>query len=423
MLSRAPRVIFAGMKAERIGRGHGLLAGGARFERKTGLFARFFAPGFHKVLDRLDRGLETGSITGYLPDGTTRVLGGRNPGFEAIVHLHDWRALLRLATNGSIGWYQAWEAGEWDSPDAVPLFALFMANGVSLGETGRARGPWRLAAKAAHWLNRNTHSGAKRNIQAHYDLGNDFYAQWLDPSMTYSSACFEEGDDLEVAQHRKWEMLAGRIGSPDTVLEIGCGWGGLSGYLAERGAQVTGISLSDEQLAWARDHHPEVEFRHQDYRDTSGSYDAIVSVEMVEALGLEYWPTFMDCIARNLNSGGRAAIQYISMRDELFEAYARSADFIQAYIFPGGLLIRTSEFRRLAEERGLEWQDQLDFGADYAETLQCWRARFDQVAAEGHLPAGFDERFQRLWRYYLMYCEGGFRGGGINVHQVTLIKH
>ena len=163
-------------------------------------------------------------------------------------------------------------------------------------------------------------------------------------------------------------------------------------------------------------------FLKQDYRDTQGAYDAIVSVEMVEALGREYWPSFMDCIERNLVPGGRAAIQFISMKDSLFDAYAKSADFIQAYVFPGGLLIRTSEFRELAEARGLQWTDQTDFGLDYAETLRSWRASFDEAAAAKRLPADFDDRFIRLWRYYLMYCEGGFRGGGIDVHQVTLIK-
>jgi len=208
------------------------------------------------------------------------------------------------------------------------------------------------------------------------------------------------------------------------VLEIGCGWGALAGHFAAGGSRVTAISLSDQQLAWARAHHPGVEFRKQDYRDTGrelgGQFDAIVSVEMVEALGRGYWPAFMDCIARNLKPGGRAAIQFIAMRDELFEAYARNADFIQAYVFPGGLLIKTSEFRRLAEERGLSWQDQEDFGSDYAETLKAWRARFDTAEAQGRLPAGFDRRFGGLWRFYLMYCEGGFRGGGITVSQVTL---
>jgi cyclopropane-fatty-acyl-phospholipid synthase len=185
---------------------------------------------------------------------------------------------------------------------------------------------------------------------------------------------------------------------------------------------VTAISLSGEQLDWARQHHPAVEFRKQDYRDARGQFEAIVSVEMVEALGRRYWPAFMDCIARNLAPGGRAAIQFIAMRDELFEAYAENADFIQAYVFPGGLLIKTSEFRRLAAERGLAWEDHEEFGPDYAETLRAWRGRFDAAAAQGLLPAGFDRRFCELWRYYLTYCEGGFRGGGIAVTQVTLVK-
>lgn len=411
------------MDAAVSGRGRGLIESGQRFARKPGLIARLVAPGFRKVLDRIDGALNKGAIHTTLPDGSKRTLGGRNPGFECDVHLHSWNSLVRLASNGSIGWYQAWEAGEWSSPDPVPLFALFMVNGESLGDTGRARGPFRLAARFAHWLNRNTHAGAARNIQAHYDLGNDFYAAWLDPTMNYSSGfAFGEGG-LEAAQRRKWNAIARRLGEPETVLEIGCGWGGLAGHLASSDAKVTGISLSDEQLEWARARQTAgIEFRKQDYRDVSGQFDAIASVEMVEALGREYWPTFMDCIARNLAPGGRAAIQYISMKDELFDAYANSADFIQAYIFPGGLLIRTSEFRKLAEERGLSWEDQADFGLDYAETLKAWRERFDRAEAEGLLPDGFDGRFCDLWRYYLMYCEGGFRGGGIDVHQVTLVK-
>ncbi|MCB2086140.1 MAG: class I SAM-dependent methyltransferase [Sphingomonadaceae bacterium] len=411
------------MTARGMDRGGELLAGAARFERKPGFVARMIAPGFKRILDMVDAGMERGSMIGHLPDGTIRKLGGRKPGFEAEIHLHDWRGLMRLATNGSIGWYQAWEAGEWDSPDPVPAFALFSANGDALGDTGRASGPFRWAARFAHWLNRNTRSGSVRNIHAHYDLGNDFYAQWLDPTMSYSSALFVPGDDLEAAQRRKWTALSDRLEGAGSVLEIGCGWGGLSDHFASKGAEVTAISLSDEQLAWARErHNPAIDFRKQDYRDTNGQYDAIVSVEMVEALGREYWPTFMDCIARNLKPGGKAAIQYISMKDSLFDAYAKSADFIQAYIFPGGLLIRTSEFRQLAEERGLEWHDQHDFGIDYAETLKAWRENFDRAAGKGHLPQGFDDRFRRLWRYYLMYCEGGFRGGGIDVHQVTLKK-
>ncbi|TIX50222.1 SAM-dependent methyltransferase [Alteraurantiacibacter aquimixticola] len=403
-------------------RGAGLLQSGQRFGARPGLFARLLAPGFRKLLDRIDEGLERGTIHGTLPDGSKVTLGGRQPGFECEVRLNDWRALMRLATGGSAGWYQAWEAGEWDSPDPVPLFALFMANGEALGETGRAKGPWRWAARAFHALNRNTRARAERNIHLHYDLGNDFYGAWLDPTMSYSSALAVGEDGLEAAQRRKWQRLSERLGTPDTLLEIGCGWGALAAHFADQGSDVTAISLSDEQLDWAHRLHPKVNFRKQDYRDVSGQFDAVVSVEMVEALGREYWPTFMDCLARNLKPGGRAAIQYIAMQEELFDGYARNADFIQAYVFPGGMLIRASEFRRLAEERGLAWTDQEDFGEDYAETLKAWRLAFDRAVAEDRLPAGFDERFCRLWRYYLQYCEGGFRGGGITVSQVTLVK-
>lgn len=403
-------------------RGGSLLASGRRFGVTPGLLARLFAGGFHKILDRIDAGLESGSIRARLPDGSIRRLGGRKPGFEAEVHIRDWRCLVRLATGGSAGWYQAWEAGEWSSSDPVTLFAVFSANSASLGETGRAKGPWRTASRALHWLNRNTRVQAERNIHAHYDLGNDFYGAWLDPTMSYSSGYRLGADGLEAAQRRKWERLAERLGQPETLLEIGCGWGALANHFAGQGSKVTAISLSEEQLAWARRNHPGVEFRKQDYRDTEGQFDGIVSVEMVEALGREYWPDFFNCLARNLKPGGRAAIQFIAMRDDLFEGYARNADFIQAYVFPGGLLIKNDDFRRLAAERGLSWEDQEDFGRDYAETLRAWRENFNAAEAKGHLPTDFDRRFCDLWRFYLMYCEGGFRGGAIIVSQVTLVK-
>ena len=219
-------------------------------------------------------------------------------------------------------------------------------------------------------------------------------------------------------------LPSGWIAGPgQRVLEIGCGWGYLSGTLANaHDLDVTAISLSDEQTEWAREHHPEVHFRIQDYRDVDEQFDAIASVEMVEAVGQKYWPDFLDCISRNLKPGGKAALQYIRIADDIFEQYATSADFIQTYIFPGGMLLSESRFRQLAEDRGLQWVDQKDFGTDYAETLKQWRERFDAVVDKGQLPAGFDEHFVRLWRYYLTYCEGGFRGGGINVAQVTLIK-
>ena len=405
-----------------------MLSGGERFAVQPGLVSRLIAPGFRTIIDRIDRGLEKGSMLAHLPDGTSRMLGGRNPGFEAELTLHDWRALIRLATSGSVGWYQAYEAGEWSAADMVTLFAVMGDNVRTLGNAARSSGPFKWLARLAHWLNRNNRAGSARNISAHYDLGNDFYAAWLDPSMAYSSGFAWGEDGLEGAQKRKFDAISRRLGPAKTVLEIGCGWGGLARHIASTGAstgaEVTAISLSDQQLAFARADNPaHITFRKQDYRDVEGAYDGIASVEMVEALGREYWPEFMDCVARNLTCGGKAALQYIAMDDDLFEAYAGTVDFIQAHVFPGGLLIKTSEFRALAEARGLSWRDQTDFGLDYAETLKAWRRNFDQAVEAGRLPPGFDERFVRLWRFYLDYCEGGFRAGNINVHQVTLVKN
>lgn len=421
-------------------RGGELVAAGRPLGIGPQWLAKLWAGGLHRLVDRIDAGLARGSIQATFPDGSMRLVGGREPGFAAVVHLHSFRALLRLATSGSVGWYQAWEAGEWSSPDPVPLFALFMDNAATLGGVARARGPWRLAAKVLHWLRRNSRKGSQRNIHLHYDLGNDFYAQWLGPTMLYSSAVFPHVagvpsphaqffDELDAGQWAKVAAVDHRLSLKpgDTVLEIGCGWGTLAAYLAEqRGVKVDAISLSDEQLAYAAERwqpgRGSVAFRKQDYREVSDTYDAVVSVEMVEAVGRAYWPTFLDGIARNLRDGGTAVLQYITLRDDVFESYARSADFIQAYIFPGGMLLNEPEFRRLAEARGLVWQNRVAFGQDYARTLAVWRERFDQAVEEGRLPVGFDERFVRLWRYYLMYCEGGFLGGGIDVAQVSLVK-
>jgi cyclopropane-fatty-acyl-phospholipid synthase len=395
--------------------------------------ARLFAGPFERVVERIDRGLVHGTIHATLPDGSQRSVGGRGEGPVARIHLRSWNAIVRLATAGSIGWYEAWVEGEWESPDPVPIFDLFMRNAATLGDVGRAKGPWRLAGRALNFLRKNSRAQARRNIAAHYDLGNDFYRQWLDETMSYSSALWDgisADAPLAEAQANKVDRLGARLAlKPGSeVLEIGCGWGFLARRLVETtGARVTGISLSDEQLEWAREALAKsglsgIEYRHQDYRDVEGQYDAIASVEMVEAVGREYWPSYFDCLARCLRPGGRAALQYITIRDDLFDAYAASADFIQAYVFPGGLLISEREFARLARERGLTWEDRQDFGLDYARTLKLWREALDLAVAEGRLPAGFDERFVNLWRYYLMYCEGGFRGGGINVSQVTLVK-
>lgn len=387
---------------------------------------RLLAPIGRRVLDRIDAGLATGAIAAVLPDGTRRRIGGHAPGPEPIVQLKRWRALARLASGGSAGWYEAWADGDWWSPDPVPLFQLFVANRATLGGAARAKGIGRIGRAAWHRMRRNTKRNARRNIAEHYDLGNDFYREWLDPTLTYSSAMWTRPDlTLEEAQKAKLAALLDRTGAlaGDRLLEIGCGWGSLAAAGAARGIRVHGITLSSEQKGAIEERlGPAVEVTLTDYRDVTGNYDAVVSCEMAEAVGQNYWRNYLAAIARALKPGGRAALQFIAIDDAIFPAYARSADFIQRFVFPGGMLLSEPRFRVLAEAEGLRWEDRHGFGLDYARTLRDWRTRFDNAAREGRLPPRFDARFQDLWRYYLMYCEGGFLGGGIDVVQVTLIK-
>jgi cyclopropane-fatty-acyl-phospholipid synthase len=415
-------------------RGRHLVSADRAFATGGGVLARLLGGSFHRVLDRIDAGLAKGAIDATLPDGSRRRLGGRAPGPEPVVRLHSWNSLVRLMTSGSVGWYKAWERGEWSSPDPVPLFALFMLNGETLGDTARAKGLFRIVNRLAHRLRDNDRRRARDNIAHHYDLGNDFYRAWLDGSMTYSSAVFADPaapEPLEEAQARKIRLLLDRLDLKpgDRLLEIGCGWGSLAEVAArDCGARVLGITLSEEQKAFADARMAaaglshRVEIRLQDYREVAGTFDAIVSVEMTEAVGEEYWDTYVAAIAQALKPGGRAALQFISIREALFDSYAANTDFIQTYVFPGGMLVSEARLAALAGEAGLSWQERRGYGLHYAETLRRWRERFDAAVAEGRLPAGFDPRFHRLWRYYLMYCEGGFRGGGIDVAQVTLVK-
>jgi cyclopropane-fatty-acyl-phospholipid synthase len=427
------------MNAPDIERGRHTAPNGQGQGASGGLFLSllygFAARRCNALLDRMDAGLVSGSIEGSLPDGSRRMLGGRAAGPAAEMNIRSWRALLRIAMAGSVGLYEGWAAREWDSPDPVQIFDLFVRNRKSLGNTARGSSAARLAGKMLHHMRRNSKSGSLRNIAFHYDLGNDFYAAWLDEGMTYSSALFTEpfskSQSLEGAQAAKNEALLDRLqlNDGDSLLEIGCGWGGLAeAALRHRDVNYHGLTLSREQKSYADVRLAAAGFAGQaevsitDYRDVTGVYDAIASAEMVEAVGQAYWPDYLDAVAQRLKSGGRAAVQYIRIEDDIFEAYASSVDFIQRYIFPGGMLISESRFRALAEERGLFWQDQKDFGLHYAETLSRWRVQFDAAVETQQLPEGFDEKFIRLWRFYLMYCEGGFRGGGINVAQVTLVK-
>ena len=411
-------------------RGEHLVHADRRFATGGGLIARLSAPAIARVLDQIDRKLACGGLEARLPGGTERRLGFHAKGPRAVVHISSWMALVRLATSGSVGWYKAWTFGEWSSPDAVKIFELFSINAMPLGDIGRAKGPFRWVNALAHRLRDNAPGKARKNIAAHYDLGNDFYAAWLDPTMTYSSARFvSRGDSLETAQLYKIHTLLDRldIKPGQRLLEIGCGWGTLASEAAKRGASVVGLTLSTEQKAWAERKIAEaglvdrIEIRLQDYRETAERFDAVASVEMVEAVGQRWWGAYLDCIARNLATGGRAALQFISMRHELFDRYVRNADFIQTYIFPGGCLVDEPNFAELAKERGLSWQEREGFRLDYAETLRRWRERYDEAVSRGAVP-GFGEEFHDLWRYYLMYCEGGFRGGAIDVAQVTMVR-
>jgi cyclopropane-fatty-acyl-phospholipid synthase len=411
-------------------RGEHLLRADRAFATGGGMLAHLAAPAFAKLLDELDRRLACGGIEATLPDGSERLIGFNAKGPTAIVRLSSWRALVRLAASGSVGWYKAWTNGEWSSPDPVAVFELFSANAVALGNVARAKGPFRWVNALAHRLRDNGPGKAQKNIAAHYDLGNDFYSAWLDETMTYSSARFASpADSLEDAQLHKVHKLLDRLQlTPgQRLLEIGCGWGTLAMEAAKRGARVVGLTLSTEQKEWADRKIADVglsehiEIRLQDYRDTEEQFDAVASVEMVEAVGRRWWGAYLDSIARNLKPGGRAGLQFISIDHGIFDRYASSADFIQTYIFPGGFLVDEPQFEALGRERGLSWGDREAFGVDYAETLRRWRGRYNEAVARGALP-GFGEAFHQLWRYYLMYCEGGFRGGAIDVAQVTMVK-
>jgi cyclopropane-fatty-acyl-phospholipid synthase len=411
-------------------RGEHLVRADRRFATGGGVLARLTAPAFAKVLDQIDRRLVCGGIEVVQPNGMKRRLGFHAKGPKAAVRLSSWLSLVRLATSGSVGWYKAWTLGEWSSPDPVAVFEIFSANGVALGNVGRAKGAFRLINALAHRMRDNAPQKARENIAAHYDLGNDFYSAWLDATMTYSAARFASpAVSLEDAQLRKTHDLLDRLKLEPghRLLEIGCGWGTLAIEAAKRGASVVGLTLSEEQKAWAERKVAEaglsdrVEIRLQDYRETSEQFDAVASVEMVEAVGRRWWGAYLESIARNLKPGGRAALQFISIDHRLFDRYAHNADFIQTYIFPGGLLLDEPQFEAIAGEHRLSWQDREGFGQDYAETLKRWRQHYDQAVNAGAL-RGFEEPFHNLWRYYLMYCEGGFRGGAIDVAQVTMAK-
>jgi cyclopropane-fatty-acyl-phospholipid synthase len=386
------------------------------------LVRRVLSPAIH---------IRCGSLRIGLPDGRRLHIEGPEPGPEAELLIKDYHFARRLCTAGEIGFGEAYLAGEWESPNLATLIELMSLNHDVIEDVMLGRLLTRLVQFLGHALKRNTRSGARSNIKAHYDLGNAFYETWLDRTMTYSSAVFAPGDnDLASAQTRKYRLLAERVGvqEGDRVLEIGCGWGGFAEFAArELGCAVMGLTISKEQFDFATERmrkaglDDRVTIAMRDYRDERGVYDRIVSIEMFEAVGEGFWPFFFRQMGERLRPGGTAGLQVITIAERLWPSYRREIDFIRRYIFPGGMLPTASIMRGLGEKYGMPILNEWAFRLDYAATLAQWRERF-LVAWPKLIPLGFDERFKRMWEYYLAFCEGGFRGGTIDVRQMVFTK-
>ncbi|MBC7141842.1 MAG: class I SAM-dependent methyltransferase [Rhodobacteraceae bacterium] len=387
---------------------------------------RYFAQVF-----RIASELRNGRLDFVLKDGKRFRAEGRGAGPVGEIHVHDDDIFARLIREGDLGFCEAYLEGGWSSPDLQGFMDLIHADNQSVYDGFPGMVFVRAYERLRHLLRGNSRRQAKRNISYHYDLGNDFYALWLDRSMTYSSALFRTGQEsLEAAQRQKYAALVDRMGvSPgDHVLEIGCGWGGFAEYAAkERGLKVTGLTISQAQLDYARARiaraglSDRVDLKLQDYRDERGSYDGIASIEMFEAVGEKYWPVYFDTLRERLKPGRNATLQIITLQEKRFEIYRKSVDFIQKYIFPGGMLPSPSALRAEISRAGLGLVGSFEFGESYSQTLRRWHEvfndRWDEIA-----PLGFDARFRRMWNFYLTSCAGAFHGGNCDVTQITVTR-
>jgi len=375
--------------------------------------------------------IQTGKFDVTLPDGSLRRFEGKQTGPYAAIRIHRDRVARRFLTKGKLGFCEAYLDGDWSSPDLTALFDLFLKNTHYMHNTLQGRKWVRFLSYLMHIARPNSKSGSRKNIYAHYDIGNKFYESWLDPSMTYSSAYFGDGiTDLYQAQERKYAEIVSRLNlKPEHhVLELGCGWGGFAEYAAKNvGCKVTAITISQAQYEYAvqRIHKTglvdKVEIRLQDYRDVSGQFDRISSIEMFEAIGEKYWPVFFKKLDNLLKPGGQAVFQIITIKDKDFDSYRKSADYIQYYIFPGGMLPSKKALSKCLDKHGFIKGDTLCFGKDYACTLKIWSQRF-QKAWPNLQSDKMNERFKRLWEQYLSYCEAGFRNGNIDVIMQTIKK-
>jgi len=393
------------------------------------------APAAARLLLEMLQRIEQGELILTLPDGHQHHFGHKDQGPSVDMVIHDWGVFNELINRGDIGAAECFMEGRWGTESLASLLTLFAKNRTQLSQAIHGR-RWRLVGEwLLHRLRANTRRGSKRNIMAHYDLGNDFYRLWLDETMTYSSALFKDHghpdqalwQDLPAAQRAKNDRLldALKIEVGDRILEVGCGWGGFAEAAAMRGAHVTGLTLSPSQQAYAHARALEGGWSEQanflltDYRDMQGQFDHIVSIEMFEAVGERWWPTYFRTLKRLLKPGGRAVIQVITIDQQHFHQYRRSTDFIQQHVFPGGMLPSPDIFCQKAIKAGFHVTDDLGFGMHYARTLELWHEAFCERLIDVKAQ-GFDDRFIRLWRFYLGYCEAGFRAGSIDVHQYTL---
>lgn len=384
------------------------------------------------LLNLLSR-LQSGFLKMSLPNGEIKEFGSPQDSLHAEIHILDWSVFKQVLSSGDIGFAESYIRGQWNTPDLKAILELAIRNRTILEKAIYGKWYGSLIYRLKHWLRDNSKSGSRKNIHSHYDLGNAFYTLWLDPSMSYSSAWFSEGDKqaLADAQRAKIARILQSIQSKsgDHLLEIGCGWGGFMEEALRAGSSVTGLTLSTEQRSFAlarlekvRQENPSgnaFEVRLQDYRDCKEQFDGIASIEMFEAVGEKHWAEYFQTIASRLKQGGKACIQTIVIAEELFERYRHNTDFIQQYVFPGGMLPSRTSFKAYAESAGLRVESEFAFGHDYAKTLCAWRDSFNQKLHE-ITQLGFDEAFIRLWNFYLMYCAAGFSERNIDVVQFTL---
>ncbi len=374
------------------------------------------------VFKKLDT-LESGSLTVTTPDGVTRSFGGKSDGYTASITIHDWRVISNLIQSGDIGFADDYRAGLWETDDLVALNCLGLENRAAFDQVIDGNILSRGMSMLSYLTRMNTLKGSRKNIHAHYDLGNAFYKLWLDPTMTYSAAVYKNpADTLEIAQHNKYDRIIDQLDTfSGSVLEVGCGWGGFAARALERGDYgIKGITLSDEQHDYANARlNNSAEIVLQDYRLQTGKFDNIVSIEMFEAVGERFWNTYFSKLASLLNTKGKAVIQTITMNEFDFPRYRKGGDFIRSFIFPGGMLPSPSRFEQEANKAGLRCSNRFDFGHDYARTLEEWLIAFDSKKSE-ILALGYDERFIRLWRFYLAGCIAGFRSNRTDVMQIEL---